>query len=683
MSRHVDAHRRSRAATPPADAHQVDLDSPPIHAGRPSSGSAGFFQEPPRLPNPFEDVTFQRVLSRHDEQSRDLCFKMNSLYARYEIYTVLLLPTSVQSAIAPELVRFGELTLSPEILRLNVDAENNAPSIEPLDSFGRPKNALNTSEGWRHLTAVHHREGLVATGYQDIYGHNDRLRQFLKTFLWSPSSGGVTCPAAMQDGAAALLTRLLSDPAANTVDDKALPVLRSALGRLTSRDPAQAWTSGQWMTERPGGSDVRNTETLASLSRTNTTSRASDGSELGPYSISGFKWFSSATDANMTVLLAKTPGHDSPSLFFAPVHRTTNSQAGTSQSLQHNGIVLSRLKSKLGTRSLPTAELILRDCRGYLLGKEGQGVKEISTVLNITRLHNAVGAVSAWSRALAVARAWSQVRSTGGKKLELWESHVKGLADQTVGYHVATLGVFFGVGLLGRVEHAAIQGRMARRRVEERVERLFPKETKDQERLLRLLTPVLKATTALKGIEGVRSCLESMGGVGYLENTEVEINLAKLLRDTMVLSIWEGTTEVMALDVVRVLKGRDGSEVLSGLERWIKAVSAEWKDDSEALTTRSRRWVMQKATDLRRLAARDGQELAYQARQLLVVIEEILGTILVVEDAQRDGNARSTSIARRWIDTRIPPSTRRSWRKEAEVDSLIVFSKQAAGRSKL
>ncbi|KAG8629017.1 hypothetical protein KVT40_002882 [Elsinoe batatas] len=148
----------------------------------------------------------------------------------------------------------------------------------------------------------------------------------------------------MQNGAAALLTRLLSDPAANLVDDRALPVLRSALSRLTSRDPSQAWTSGQWMNERPGGSDVRNTETLASLSRTSTTSRASDGSELGPYSISGFKWFSSATDANMTVLLAKTPSHSTPSLFFAPVHCTANTLGGASPRLQHNGIVLTRLK---------------------------------------------------------------------------------------------------------------------------------------------------------------------------------------------------------------------------------------------------------------------------------------------------------------------------------------------------
>ncbi|KAF4549966.1 Hypothetical protein D9617_19g102710 [Elsinoe fawcettii] len=658
MSRHIDAHRRSRAVTPATDAIQIDLVSPPVHAGRPSSGTEGFFQVPPRLANPFhDDFTFCRVFH-------------------------LLLPAPVRDAMKSELSRFGELTLSSEILRLNVDAEHNTPRIEALDSFGRPKNALLTTEGWRHLTAVHHREGLVATGYQNIHGHNDRLHQFLKTFLWSPSSGGVTCPAAMQDGAAGLLTRLLANPQANGISPQTVPILRSARDRLTSRDPLQAWTSGQWMTERPGGSDVRNTETLATYrpeSNSSAASVASDGSSLGPYSISGFKWFSSATDANMTVLLAKTPGHSTPSLFFAPVHRTMPSSGSTRErKLEHNGIQLSRLKSKLGTRSLPTAELILKDCRGYLLGKEGQGVKEISTVLNITRIHNAVGAVSAWSRALAVARAWSKVRSSGGRKLEDWEGHVRGLAEQTVNYHAATLGVFFGVGLLGRVEH----GTTSKGVKDEKVDRLFPAQPKDQERLLRLLTPVLKATTALKGIEGVRACMESMGGVGYLENTEVEINLAKLLRDTMVLSIWEGTTEVMALDVVRVLKGRDGKEVLHSLERWAEGLMSPWKESRNG-EDKAKQWVRAKLQALQELVGRDANQVTYHARKLLGLIEEIFDTILVVEDARDASTTRTDSLAQRWIDARLSDEAKHSWKDDANTDSLIVFGKEAGDRPRL
>src|ERR1700753_2872063 len=104
----------------------------------------------------------------------------------------------------------------------------------------------------------------------------------------------------MTDGAARLLSRHITGTGAQE------EVFRKAYSNLTSRDPTKAWTSGQWMTERTGGSDVRGTETVATLIGNSSSGEAIDahGSPLGPYSLSGFKWFSSATDSNMTVMLA-------------------------------------------------------------------------------------------------------------------------------------------------------------------------------------------------------------------------------------------------------------------------------------------------------------------------------------------------------------------------------------------
>src|ERR1700761_8520793 len=151
------------------------------------------------------------------------------------------------------------------------------------------------------------------------------------------------------------------------------------------------------MTERQGGSDVSQTETLARFeSSSQLPSTGSDGSPLGSWLCNGFKWFSSATDCQMMVFLARTP--KGISTFMAPMRRTTSSEGET----ELNGVQIQRLKSKLGTRALPTAALVLQDVRAHLVGVEGAGVKEIATVLNVARVHNAVTAIGLWGRGLSI-----------------------------------------------------------------------------------------------------------------------------------------------------------------------------------------------------------------------------------------------------------------------------------------
>jgi alkylation response protein AidB-like acyl-CoA dehydrogenase len=138
-------------------------------------------------------------------------------------------------------------------------------------------------------------------------------------------------------------------------------LFQAAYDHLTSRDLAKAWTSGQWMTKRAGGSDVRNTETLATyspMSKSEALSTGIDGMPLGPWLINGFKWFSSATDANMATLLAKTPD-GGISAFYAPTRRTlpqkTEAEDSSLITTELNGITIHRLKSKLGTRFPPNS----------------------------------------------------------------------------------------------------------------------------------------------------------------------------------------------------------------------------------------------------------------------------------------------------------------------------------------
>lgn len=354
------------------------------------------------------------------------------------------------SQVRGEVAQLGEDVLSGQVSAWVTDAEKNTPYLagHGRDIFGKTTPKLVVGEGWRSLQAFGIARGIVATGYDTSLGPSARVVQFLRLHLWEGSAANVPCPSAMQDGAARLLQlQLQLQLACHNLDPELRRVLGKALGRLLASEPARAWTSGQWMTERTGGSDVSLTETVAQKKHPAEQgfADAQENIPLGPWSTSGFKWFSSATDSNMTILLART--QNGVSAFYAPMRRHHSSAitlsgrpigaAGT----ELNGVRLQRLKNKLGTRSLPTAELELDDMRGWLLGQEGHGIKEISTVLTLTRVHSAVAAVGYVGRALGVAMAYAkgrQVSAGRGQRVLLSQSplHIQTRADITSKYHV-------------------------------------------------------------------------------------------------------------------------------------------------------------------------------------------------------------------------------------------------------
>lgn len=468
----------------------------------------------------------------------------------------------------------------------------------------------------------------------------------------------------MQDGAAKLIKDHLKNP---SLDANLRPVLESAYQRLISRDPSHAWTSGQWMTERPGGSDVSGTETRASLLsdadiKGGSQALAMDGSPLGPWSVDGFKWFSSATDANMSVFLAKTNSTDRVSLFFAPVRKqSTSSPSGA----EFNGIFPQRLKNKMGTKALPTAELELKGLRAYMLGDEGFGTKEISPVLNVTRLYNAVGSCGALGRGLAVSRAFARVRrALGGHLLTDVPAHVKGMAHHHVEYRGYNMMAYFVAYLLGITEQ------------DEPVKTSLPLIASPAwtPHLLRLMTPVAKAMSALAAVDGVRFCMESMGGLGYLENEDAELNMAKGFRDVNVLPIWEGTTDVLAADTVRVLKGRGGKEALEVLHGWTKSMVSNDAAGS-GLDLNVLLSEVKTITDM--IREKDAPELLYCGRELLDRLNWTVITALLAADAARDADVVAVEVAKRWLarrdDSLVKSFRTQSWKERAGLDRAIVF----------
>ncbi|KKY30425.1 putative acyldehydrogenase [Diaporthe ampelina] len=588
---------------------------------KPSSSTAGFFQERPSLPNQFyDDASFQRTLR-------------------------LFLPGPVASQVAGEVAQLGEDVLSDQVFAWVTDAERNTPYLagHGRDIFGRTTSKLVVGEGWRSLQAFGIARGIVATGYDASLGPAARVVQFLRLHLWEGSAANVPCPSAMQDGAARLLQLQL---ARRGLDPDLRRVLAKALERLLSRDPAKAWTSGQWMTERTGGSDVSLTETVAQYrpSADPGLADAHDGVPLGPWSLSGFKWFSSATDSNMTVLLART--QKGVSAFFAPMRRHSSSAitlagrpmgaAGT----ELNGVRIQRLKNKFGTRSLPTAELELEGMRGWLLGREGHGVKEISTILTLTRVHSSVAAVGYVGRALGVARAYAKVRQVGagrGQRVPLTQSplHMQTLADMTGKYHGLMLLTFFTSYILGldenpRAERPGLSPSLAA--ITPAQEHIAP--------LLRVLTPLCKAYVCKNSIHLLYECMEALGGVGYLENEEAQhLNIVRLYRDCCVLSIWEGTTDVLATDFLRALKHpKGGQESIDALEVLFD------KTRNVAGSPSSTWWEALKGS----LVQESQADLVGDARRILWAVAEGLIGVLLYADAQSDGSQAALDILSRW-----------------------------------
>lgn len=522
-------------------------------------------------------------------------------------------------------------------------------------TFGAPRTVLHTSYGWRALQDLGIREGIVAIPYEKhaADAHLSRLKQFLKYHLWTGSSAIVTCPSAMTDGAATLLRRHLS--ATEALPAQQREVFEEAYRRLTSRNPEEAWTSGQWMTERSGGSDVRGTETAATFVGPEAGGLDAGNMPLGPWSVSGFKWFSSATDSQMAVLLAATD-KGGLSAFYAPMRRRADDG-----SVEMNGVSIQRLKPKLGTRPLPTAELVLDGLRAWLIGKEGEGVREIAAILNITRIHNAVSALGFWGRGLAISRAYARVRKVDGGLLHDNAAHTRTMARNTVSYAAHMHIGFFVASLLGISEQPSA---FAATKDAAKGVVTDPAQAKH---LLRLLTPVAKAQCSKQAIYGLQECMESLGGVGYIED-EQEFNVARLFRDACVLSIWEGTTDVMASDVIRVVKGRDGVATCKALLTWASARIAAW---SQAPWQDAKAVIRQKLDVFEHWGGKAAAELRVSGRRLLELLAWIVASVLLVEDAGRGDCEVAVHLARSWLALR--PNHDGHGEASLAVDKKIVF----------
>ncbi|KAL4960739.1 putative acyl-CoA dehydrogenase [Aspergillus stella-maris] len=545
------------------------------------------------------------------------------------------LPKQHLPTLTPQLTRIGDEAISEQIKEWSADAERNQPYVKGYNVWGEQYdvNKLVTGEGWKRLKGWSAAHGVVALGYEDTYGKERRLAQ---NYLTSPSSALTSCPMSMTDGAALILS--------TEIKKKDLPPshpFSKTLPHLLSRDANAAWTSGQWMTERTGGSDVQNSETWAVPLK---DSRGGHGVDEGEYLVSGFKFFSSATDADIAILLAKTEPSGKLSTFLAPLKTTITPTSTTTSSVSHvpatgskrektNGIRIHRLKNKLGTKELPTAELELRNTRAHLVGELDKGIQTIAPLLNITRTHTFIGSLAAWRRALDIAKAFAKTRKTVGDELAFIPMHLRLLADLEGRHRGAMELSFFTIAIMNAVENGTLSNASSLPHL--------PAAGKEANTIFRVLAAVTKAVVSKMSIVAIQECQEAMGGVGYMdEPDEPEFNISRILRNTLVNSIWEGTTNVLSSEVVRFLSRGGNLHVFAG---WVERVLGLLSGD-DALVLRDAWGKFEK-----RVGSMDPAILLADGRRAVFTLAWLLSSVLLALDAQRDGDPVMGEIARRWV----------------------------------
>lgn len=443
-----------------------------------------------------------------------------------------------------ELASLGELAGKAETIALGFDANEHPPELHTHDRFGRRIDEVRFHPSWHRLMEYATRAGLAGAPWNDG-APSPHARRAAKFYIWGQVESGHGCPVSMTYAAVPVVTmqpeiaqRWMRKLAAREYDPRLVPVEEKA-----------AALCGMGMTEKQGGSDVRANQTRAVPRGT--------GGAAREYSITGHKWFCSAPMNDAFLVLAQAPG--GLSCFFVP--RVL--EDGT-----RNPFVIARLKNKLGNRSNASAEVEFDQTVGRLIGDEGEGVARIVEMVNYTRMDCALGSASLVRAALAQAIHHAAHRATFGALLIDHPLMQNVLADLTLESEAAM----------------ALCLRVARAIDESAHDRAAGA-------LKRIGTALAKYYVCKRAPAVVGEALECLGGNGYVEESIVP----RLYREAPLNSIWEGSGNINALDLLRILKKQPESlavwreEILAaaGEPRIVRAaqrLEADFADDAASET---------------------------------------------------------------------------------------------------
>jgi acyl-CoA dehydrogenase len=415
-----------------------------------------------------------------------------------------------------------------EMDELSLDADKFGPQLVKRNFFGENIDEVKFHPAYQRLLEIAVESEMFTVKWkpelQEQFRNELHTLGFSAGYLYGMSESGQFCPLCMTDGVARLIDIYAE------AEDKA-----RLLPKIYTDDAKELHTGAMFLTEKSGGSDVGRNLVKA------------EKMEGNLYRLSGEKWFCSNVNAEIIFALARTneevEGTRGLSIFMIEKYLPDGTR---------NRLPIVRLKDKLGVRSMASAECVLDGTVGKLVGAEFHGFKIMTDMINLSRLYNSVAALACSRRALIEAYTFNLYRESFGKKA-IQHTLIKDKLFELGSLHVANFYITWrAIEALDNADNG----------------------NEREAQLLRLLTPMTKKWSAEKGVYIIRESMELMGGIGYIEDGV----LPKLMRDAMVLPIWEGAGNIMTLDMLRASFKSDGLTVMLEDVKAAVGIDAEYDD---------------------------------------------------------------------------------------------------------
>jgi acyl-CoA dehydrogenase len=421
------------------------------------------------------------------------------------------------------------------------------------------------------------------------------VAKYALQYLFVQAEFGLMCPISVTDTSIHLIRKFAS----HELKEYLLP-------KMLSADPAVQWKGTQFMTERAGGSDVGTIETMAKF-------------DNGAWRLYGDKWFCSHADADVALLLARPEGAPAGTKGLALFAMPRRLEDGG-----RNAYRIVRLKDKLGTRSMASGEILLEGAFAWLVGKADQGLKQMMEQVNLSRLSHGVRAASMMRRCVNEAMVVARSREAFGRTIIDYPLLRRQLMKITLPTEQALSMFLFAASAMDRANAGDA----------------------DAESILRILTPLLKFRACRDNIPVATGAMEVRGGNGYIEEW---VN-ARLVRDAHIGVLWEGTSNINALDIISRAVGKSRAHLP------LAAVLARLLDEASAIPSPFRdglRLTLDRAMHLaERVAAEDCLE--HQARKAASALYHVTSAVLMTWEASRPGtDARRALYARLVLEHRL------------------------------
>ncbi|WP_051827387.1 acyl-CoA dehydrogenase family protein [Metabacillus indicus] len=464
------------------------------------------------------------------------------------------------------------------------------PKLIRYDKYGNDASEIWLNEGYKKTIEETYGTGIVGYLHKPMPELGRKVTyhySYALGYVLSQVESGFYCPVTLTMATAYLVDEYADDE----VKARFLP-------HLISTGDTELYEGAPFLTERQGGSDVGANETKAV--------KTNDG-----YRLYGEKYFASNAGAcGAAAVLARMEGAPQGtkglSLFLVPWRKDDGTL---------NHLSVRRLKDKLGVRAVPSAEVELTGAQAYLIGDPSKGFYYMMEALNLSRICNAIAFAGIMRRAYVEAKSYADKREAFGKKLTESPMIKETLVKMAVKQEVQTSACF---------EMIELFEKSAREKT----------ATEEEKALTRLFIALLKARTAEEAIHFSHEAIEMHGGNGYIE----DFVTPRLLRDSQVLTVWEGTANILGHEVLRLIRKFSVHESFTG---WILSHSANSPEVMKG--------VKELGELLSYLKNQDDDAWQLHAKKLSSLMCDLLLTVIAKKDAE-SGDARKSAVAEIWND---------------------------------